>query len=57
MNLTYRQRVVMTSLLALALLLLGCATTARTAHPPLNTGEEIAPPPGCVEARERGGAC
>lgn len=38
-------------------LIAGCAGTGRKPDAPLQTEGEITPPPGCVELRQRGGAC
>jgi hypothetical protein len=36
---------------AACLLLIGCAPT------PFRLGEEVSPPPGCIDLRARGGQC
>ena len=43
--------------LLLAVSFAGCAGTGQKPDAPLQTEGETAPPPGCVELRQRGGAC
>lgn len=53
------KRFVLTLCLSLGLFTLsGCSgTTTRTVEAPLETEGTTTPPPGCVDLRERGGAC
>jgi len=44
--------------LTVLLLLVGCThTPTREPEKPLQTGDAVEPPPGCVDLRARGGAC
>lgn len=46
------KKLILVSLLALA----GCSSVP-TLSPPLKTGDDTTPPPGCVELRKSGGRC
>lgn len=44
-------------LAALAIALSGCVSVPEAQPPLRDTGEQVAPPPGCEDLRARGGRC